>query len=107
MRRHQRRGRKVPARPEPGAAGTVRRWQERERPEPSVVWQTVGILFVGLAVTAGICALTLPSDAAVGPAELWILTGASAALAVTCFLAHWDVNRGRRARQYEIEELPP
>lgn len=93
--------------PDRSADGTVRRWRKRERPEPSVVWQTVGILFVGLAVTTATCAFTLSDDAAIAPSELWILTGALSALAVTCLLAHWDVNRGRRVKEYETEDLPP
>jgi transposase InsO family protein len=93
--------------PDRSMDGTIRRWRKRERPEPSVVWQTVGILFVGLAATGATCALTLPGDAAIAPSELWIMTGALAVLAVTCFIAHWDVNRGRRAKEYETEDLPP
>lgn len=106
-RRYRWRVQEEPAEPEPVADGAVRRWRKRERPEPSVVWQTVGILFVGLAATAGACALTLSGDATLVPRELWILTAALVALAATCFLAHWDVNRGRRVREYEIEDLPP
>lgn len=85
----------------------VRRWRKRDRPEPSVVWQTVAILFLGFAFATGAGALMVSKDAAIKPVELWILTGAFFALAITCFLAHWDVNRGRRSKQYETEELPP
>jgi hypothetical protein len=84
----------------------VRRWREREELEPSAVWQTVAILFLGCAFGAGVAALTVASDAGIGPAELWIFTGAFLALALTCFLAHWDVNRGRRVKEYETEEFP-
>lgn len=92
---------------EPGSGGRVKRWRKRDRPEPSVVWQTVAILFVGFAFAAAIGALTVSKDAVIKPVELWILTGAFLALSVSCFLAHWDVNRGRRTKQYETEELPP
>ncbi len=71
------------------------------------MWQTVAILFAGFACAAGFGALTVSGDAAVKPAVLWVLTGAFVALAATCFLAHWDVNRGRRTKQYETEELSP
>ena len=107
MRRHRRRVQEEPAKPELVADGTVRRWRKRERPEPSVIWQTVGILFVGLAAASGVGALTLSDNAAISPGELWILTGTWTALAITCLLAHWDVNRGRRAKEYETEDLPP
>lgn len=84
----------------------VTHWRERERPGPSVVWQTVAIVFVGFAFAAGIGALTVPPDAAVRVSELWISAAAFATLALACFLAHWDVNRGRRHREYETERLP-
>jgi membrane protein implicated in regulation of membrane protease activity len=71
------------------------------------VWQTIAILFAGFAFAAGFGALTVSGDAAIKPAVLWVLTSAFVALAATCFLAHWDVNRGRRTRQYETEELSP
>ena len=106
MRRYDERDQES-SEPERSADGTVRRWRKRERLEPSVVWQTVGILFVSLAVAAATCALALSEDAAIAPRELWILTGAFAALAATCLLAHWDVNRGRRVKEYETEDLPP
>lgn len=90
-----------------GSSGKVKRWQERERLEPSAVWQTIAIVFLDFAFTAGLAALTVPGNTAIKPTELWIVTGTFAALAVTCFLAHWDVNRGRRTRRYELEELSP
>lgn len=91
---------------EPGSGGRVKRWRKRDRPEPSVVWQTVALLFLSFAFAAAIGALTVSKDAVIKPVELWVLTGAFLALAVTCFLAHWDANRGRRSKQYETEELP-
>lgn len=86
--------------------GTVRYWREREQPEPTNVWQTVGIVFLGFAFATGIGALTIPNGMAVRPSELTISAVAFAALATACFLADWDVNRGRRSKRYETEELP-
>jgi hypothetical protein len=83
--------------------GTVRHWREREQPEPSAVWQTVAIVFAGFGFSAAIGALTIPQDA-MRSADLWLGAAAFAALAIACFLAHWDVNRGRKSRRYEIEE---
>jgi hypothetical protein len=92
----------------PGSQGwrsRVSRRREWERPPPSVVWQTIAVLFLGFAFAAALSALTVARDTAVGPAKLWIGAAAFIGLAVTCFLAHWDVNRGRRAKCYETEEL--
>lgn len=83
----------------------VRRWRQRERPEPSAAWHTAAVLLVGFAFAAGMGALTASPDAAMEPAELWILAGSFLALALTCLVAHWDVNRGRKCRQYESEEV--
>lgn len=87
--------------------GNKRRWREREKPEPSAFWQTLAVLFAGIAVTSFIAALTLPDQSEVLSLALWLLSVACAAQAITCFCAHWDVNRGRRSREFETEELPP
>jgi len=62
---------------------------------------------MAFAIGTGVAALTLADDVAIRPAELWIATGGLFALAVTCFVAHLDVNRGRRSREYVIEPVPP
>lgn len=84
-----------------------RQFRERERPEPSVVWQTLGVTFAGFAFAAGLAALTLPSQLAVRPVDLWIIAAGLVLAAVLCLAAHRDVNRGRRSRWIELEELPP
>ena len=89
------------------SAPNIRRWRERELPEPSVIWQTVAIVFVGFAFSAAIGALTVPRNGAVSARDLWILAASLAAMAALCARAHWDVNRGRKSSVREVEELPP
>lgn len=85
----------------------MRQVREQERPEPSVVWQTLGVAFSGFAFATGLAALTLSAQLAVRPVDLWIATAGFVLAAVLCFAAHRDVNRGRRSRWIELEELPP
>lgn len=84
-----------------------RQVRERERPEPSVVWQTLGVTFAGFAFATALAALTLSEKLAVRPIDLWIGVAGFALAAALCFAAHRDVNRGRRSRWIELEELPP
>ena len=83
-----------------------RQVRERERPEPSVVWQTLAIAFVGFAFAAALAALTVPANVAIESGELWVAAGGFILAAGLCFGAHWDVNKGRRSRLIEVEELP-
>lgn len=85
----------------------MRQVREQERPEPSVVWQTLGVAFAGFAFATGLAALTVSAQLAVRPVDLWIATAGFVLAAVLCFAAHRDVNRGRRSRWIELEELPP
>jgi len=89
------------------AQGTrFRQREERERPEPTAVWQTVGVVLIGFSVSAALAAVTISEDAVVTRRELWLLTAALLIWGATCLLAHLDVNRGRRARRFEVRELP-
>jgi hypothetical protein len=72
-----------------------------------VVWQTLGVVFGGFAFATGLAALTLSPRLAVRSVDLWIAAAGFALAAVLCFAAHRDVNRGRRSRWIELEELPP
>jgi hypothetical protein len=83
-----------------------RRIREREQPEPSEGWLAWAVGFLFAAVSAGISALGLSTDVALRPSELWIIAGGLLLAAALCFRAHWDVNRGRRVREWEIEEKP-
>ncbi|HEY6145922.1 MAG TPA: hypothetical protein VIV13_06580 [Solirubrobacterales bacterium] len=83
-----------------------RQVREREKPEPSVVWQTLAITFSGFSFGALLGALTVSRDAAVGAGELWVAAAGFLLAAALCFGAHWDVNKGRRSRWVEVEELP-
>jgi hypothetical protein len=87
--------------------GAQRRVRERERPEPSVVWQTLGVSFAGFAFAGGLAALTISRKLAIRPLDLWILAAGFLLASVLCFAAHRDVNRGRRSRWIELEDLPP
>jgi hypothetical protein len=82
----------------------IRRVEERDLPEPSDLWLTAAFFFLGCAVTTVTAALTLSRDAVVSPSVLWITTPWPIFVAGLCFLAHIDVNRGRRVKRYEIEE---
>lgn len=84
-----------------------RQVRERERPEPSVLWQTLGVAFVGFALATGLAALSISGRSPVRPVDLWIAAAGLVLAAVLCFAAHRDVNRGRRSRWIELEELPP
>jgi uncharacterized membrane protein len=81
--------------------------REQERPEPSVVWQTLGVAFASFAVATSLAALTIAKRTTVRAMDLWIATGGFILAAILCFAAHRDVNRGRRSRWIELEELPP
>jgi hypothetical protein len=83
-----------------------RQVRERETPEPSAVWQTLAITFVGFTFTAALAALTVPEGVAIGPGEIWVAAAGFLLAAGLCFAAHWDVNKGRRSRWIEVEELP-
>ena len=85
----------------------VRRWRERERPRPSVVWQTLAIAFGGFAFAVVLSALTLAEEAGVRTSELWIAAGGLTLAAALCIAAHRDVNRGRASTEREVEELDP
>jgi hypothetical protein len=86
---------------------SIRRWRDWERPAPSTVWQAVGIAVLFSALGTAIAALTVSGGAPFSSRELWGITAFLVIWATTMFLAHWDVNRGRRSRHYEREELPP
>ncbi len=85
----------------------VRHWREREKPAATATWQSVALFFLGAAAATAAAALTLADDVAVRPSELWVATGGFVALALTCFIAHRDANRGRKSREYVLEEVPP
>lgn len=82
----------------------VRRVRKREKPSPSSVWQTVAIVFLGFAFATGVSALTVADDVGVSVSELWVSTVALTFLGSICLFSHWDSNRGRRVREYEVEE---
>jgi membrane protein implicated in regulation of membrane protease activity len=66
----------------------------------------VAVVFLGFAFATTLAALTLADGMHARASELWIGAVAFALLAIACFVAHWDVNRGRKSRDVEIEEGP-
>jgi predicted benzoate:H+ symporter BenE len=75
----------------------------RELPPPTTVWRGAGAVLIGIAVAVAISAATLPEDSPITKSVLaWIITALCLALAVTCFLSHWDTNRGRKPKVIEI-----
>jgi hypothetical protein len=75
----------------------------RELPEPSTAWRGAGAVLVGIAVGVAIFAATLSENAPISKATLaWIAAGLCLALALLCFLSHWDSNRGRKGKMVEI-----
>ncbi|HET7506740.1 MAG TPA: hypothetical protein VFJ53_00125 [Solirubrobacterales bacterium] len=82
----------------------TRHIQEREQPNASEVWLVFATGFLFCAVGASLSAATLSREVAMRPSELWITTGGLALAAALCFLAHWDVNRGRKVKKREVKE---
>jgi predicted benzoate:H+ symporter BenE len=75
----------------------------RELPEPSTAWRGAGAVLIGIAVGVAIFAATLSEAAPVTKSALaWIVAGLCLAMAVLCFVSHWDSNRGRRGKMVEI-----
>lgn len=79
--------------------------RECERPGPSVIWQTLAVTFGGFAFAAALGALTVAGRAAVRPAELWVAAAGFFLASALCLAAHRDVNRGRKSRWIEVEEM--
>jgi hypothetical protein len=82
----------------------IRLIEEREQPEPSTVWQAFAIGFLFFAGATLIASLTLSPGVGLRSSELSIAAASLAAMAVLCFLAHWDTNRGRKPKRYLRKE---
>lgn len=81
-----------------------RQVEQRELPDPSSAWSTAAFFFLACAVGTTTAALSLSPDAAISSMTFWITTPWLVLSAGLCALAHLDVNRGRKARRYEIQE---
>lgn len=92
------------AQPQPLEGTHRRQVEERELPDPSSVWSTAAFFFLACAVGTVTAALSLSPDAAVSSSAFWITTPWLILNAGLCALAHLDVNRGRKARRYEVQE---
>jgi hypothetical protein len=66
----------------------------------------VAVVFLGFAFATALAALSLADSMHTRASELWIGAVAFTLLAIACFVAHWDVNRGRKSRDVVIEESP-
>jgi hypothetical protein len=65
---------------------------------------TAGFFFLSIVVSSATSSLTLSEGSAVSPSTFRIVAATMFFSAALCFLAHWDVNRGRRIRVYDVEE---
>jgi hypothetical protein len=59
-----------------------------------------------VAAAAALTAVGLTNSWRISEAVLWTVSGASLVLAAVCFIAHWDVNRGRKIKRSIVEEEP-
>lgn len=71
-------------------------------PEKSDAWLIAGWALLTTTVGVATTAATASERVIVLPQTVWVIVAALLALAVVCFLAHWDSNRGRRFRHYEV-----
>jgi uncharacterized membrane protein len=75
----------------------------RELPAPSTAWRGAGAVLIGVAAGLAIFAATLSEEVPISKSTLaWVTAGLCLAMAILCFLAHWDSNRGRRGKTVEI-----
>lgn len=103
------RGSSSPSRDQTASSGTPSHRQritrrEREIPRESAIWLTAGWAVLAFAASVVLAAMTLSGNVGVSAPVLWTIAICSLVLATACFLAHWDVNRGRKVRHSEIEE---
>ena len=75
----------------------------RELPAPTTAWRGAGAVLIGIAVAVAISAATLSERSPITKTQLaWIITALCLALALLCFISHWDTNRGRKRKVVEI-----
>jgi hypothetical protein len=77
--------------------------QEREMPDESSVWFNLGFAAISIAAGAATAAATVVHDPII-EAVLWTVAACAALAALSYFLAHHDVNRGRRVKRSEVIE---
>jgi hypothetical protein len=75
---------------------------EREIPEKSDAWLVTGRTLLSIDVGVTLAAATSSDRIGIRPETLWVVVGALIVIAVVCFFAHWDSNRGRTFRQTEV-----
>jgi hypothetical protein len=82
------------------------RWvirSEWQKPDPSTAWRDAGWAAVAIAATAMLAAVLSNAEIPMIPLP-WAIGASSLSVAGLCFLAHFDVNRGRKAKRSEIIE---
>lgn len=77
--------------------------QVREIPAESNVWFNLGMVAVGIAAGAAITAASVVGSS-VTKAILWAVAGCVALAGISYFVAHLDVNRGRRVKRSQVVE---
>lgn len=76
----------------------------REIPAESSAWFNLGVTAMSIAAGAAIAAIGLVNHLRISEAVLWTIAAAAMVQAATCFVAHWDANRGRRVKRSVVEE---
>lgn len=90
--------------------GDDRRWvirSEWEKPDPSTVWRGAAGVAVAIAAAAMLTAITVPRVNVPKISFPWAIGIGAVVVAAICLFAHYDVNRGRKAKRAEIVEEHP
>lgn len=74
----------------------------REMPKETDRWFHIGCTLLVFAGTVAIAAATVASGSTVHPQTLWVAAGLIAIGTIPIFVAHREVNRGRRMTDYEV-----
>jgi uncharacterized membrane protein YoaK (UPF0700 family) len=75
---------------------------EREIPEKSEAWLIAGRTLLSIDVGVIVAAATASKQIGIRPETLWVIAAALLVVAVVCFFAHRDANRGRTFKQLEV-----
>lgn len=77
---------------------------EWAKPDPSTVWRGAAGVAVAVAAGAIFAAITVSEESTPKIPLLWAIGIGALVVAAVCGAAHFDVNRGRKAKHYEIVE---
>jgi hypothetical protein len=77
----------------------------REVPRASSIWLHAALAVLPIAATVVLAALTVNPESAISLSLLlFVVAGFCIAITVIFLLSHWDTNRGRNTRAYEIRK---